>query len=131
LSEYLQKKKYKVWRYVYSGVFDNISLFPNAGAFHTSEIPEVFGTYPVDNEIGPATPTQIALSVLMRNTWTSFAKNPEAGPGWPALGTKLNNVEIQNFGYKNKSTATLQSTNTVDRGCSIYDQIDKLAKIGY
>lgn len=78
-----------VWRYRYDASFPNTELFPNAGAYHSSEIPYVWGTYPLENDLGPATPTQVALSKYMQGVWAGFAKNPSAGPGWPALRTNL------------------------------------------
>ena len=42
----------------------------------------MWSTYPREN----ATAEEQALSDLMRGTWARFAKDPEAGPGWSAVG---------------------------------------------
>ena len=67
------------WRYFYNGSFPNLNPLPiNLGAFHSSEILEVFGTY---FQAG-ATEQQRRLSEYMQTSWATFAKNPMGGPGW-------------------------------------------------
>lgn len=66
------------WRYYFTAVFPNNQPFPDLGAFHSAEIPIVFGTY---NTTG-ATPAQVKLSESMQMAWANFAKNPWGGPGW-------------------------------------------------
>lgn len=71
------------WRYLFNGSFPNINpLLPaiDLGAFHSAEIPQVFGTY---FQAG-ATEPQKRLSEFMQTSWATFAKNPNGGPGWPA-----------------------------------------------
>jgi cholinesterase len=69
------------WRYRWFGVFPNTNLttFPNSGAYHTSEIPIVFGTPPTGKGIGPSTSQELAISKYMRGAWATFAKDPEGG----------------------------------------------------
>ncbi|KAF8963585.1 carboxylesterase [Flammula alnicola] len=72
------------WRYQYQGVFPDISIRPDLRAFHSSEIPMVFGTYNASG--APATSTQIALSRYMQSAWVAFARDPIHGLlnfGWP------------------------------------------------
>jgi carboxylesterase type B len=38
------KQGIPAWRYRYMGVWENTSLGPNTGAYHSGEIPVVFGT---------------------------------------------------------------------------------------
>ncbi|KAK2737539.1 hypothetical protein FQN55_001042 [Onygenales sp. PD_40] len=73
------------WRYLFNASFPNRQPFPDAGAYHSSEIEIVFGTYPREG----ATAQQAALSKSMMNAWTDFAKNPEHGPGWNAVGSQF------------------------------------------
>lgn len=77
---------YKTWRYFYTPTFDNLnraaSLDIDLKAYHAAEIPMVFGTYPEEG----STEQQVELSTFMRGAWADFAKDPEAGPGWEALG---------------------------------------------
>lgn len=76
-----------VWRYRYDASFPNLEFNMSLGAYHSSEIPSVFGTFPLVNEYGPATPDQIQLAGYVQKTWANFAKDPSAGPGWPRLGS--------------------------------------------
>lgn len=71
------------WRYYFNASFANTQILPNLGAFHASEIPILFRTYPRLN----TTTQEYALAQFMQSTWARFAKNPLAGPGWNPLGT--------------------------------------------
>jgi acetylcholinesterase len=70
------------WRYLFNATFPNTqpaaALGVNLGAYHSSEIPIVFGTFP---QAG-ATAQEVELSKFVRGAWSAFAKNPEGGPGW-------------------------------------------------
>lgn len=72
--------KVPTWRYLFNATFPNTQLFPGEGVYHSSEIVEVFGTYPVSG----ATPFEKSLSQYMQKAWADFAKNPTGGPGWAA-----------------------------------------------
>ncbi|KAK6828386.1 hypothetical protein PG987_011727 [Apiospora arundinis] len=73
-----------VWRYFFNATFANTALGDGFGAYHSSEIPIVFGTYPAAN----ATAEQARLSRVMQTAWADFAKDPYgAGPGWAAVGS--------------------------------------------
>ncbi len=74
---------YNIWRYYYRGVYPDLQLFPDAGAYHASDIAQVWGTYPSLNTIALSTVEQAAVSRYMQTTWANFAKDPTAGPGWP------------------------------------------------
>ena len=71
------------WLYYFNASFVNTQLYPELGVYHSSEIPLVFGTYPVAN----ATTQEVALSASMMGAWARFAKNPKAGPGWNEVST--------------------------------------------
>lgn len=71
-----------VWRYYFNASFPNSEMFPGSGAYHWSEIPQVFGTYTREN----ATDQQRELSDYMQTAWASFAKDPTGGPGWQEFG---------------------------------------------
>ena len=70
------------WRYLFNATFPNTqpaaALGVNLGAYHSSEIPIVFGSFP---QAG-ATAQEVELSKFVRGAWSTFAKNPEGGPGW-------------------------------------------------
>jgi carboxylesterase type B len=56
----------------------NQRISPDAGAWHSSEIPSVFGL-PDSKSAGPATKDQATLSAFMNKAWAEFAKDPENG----------------------------------------------------
>ncbi len=67
------------WRYFYNASFPNTNPSSvDLGAYHSSEIVSVFGTYPRQG----ATDLQGRLSQSMQSAWARFAKNPSGGPGW-------------------------------------------------
>ncbi|KAJ0418584.1 Alpha/Beta hydrolase protein [Aspergillus carlsbadensis] len=77
-----------VWRYLYHGNWTNISPAPFMGAYHSSEIPMVFGTYWL---AGPATGDQALVSKYMQGAWSAFAQDPLGGLtayGWPVYNPK-------------------------------------------
>ncbi|RDA88693.1 hypothetical protein CP532_4091 [Ophiocordyceps camponoti-leonardi (nom. inval.)] len=69
------------WRYVFDAAFANHEAFPGSGAWHSSEIDLIFGTY---SRVG-ATAYQEKLSRTMQKSWADFAKDPSRGPGWASL----------------------------------------------
>lgn len=74
------------WYYYFNASFPNTQPVPSLfalGAFHSSEIPIVFGTYPQIN----VTTQEYALSKSLMGIWAKFAKNPAGGPGWNQVGT--------------------------------------------
>ena len=79
---------YDMWRYNFNASFPNTQDFPDAGAYHSVEIPEVFGTYLGNDPYGDLTADQVALSKYMQTAWANFAKNPSGGPGWPQYGSQ-------------------------------------------
>jgi carboxylesterase type B len=117
-----------VYRYYFEGDFPNVSLFPNAGAYHSVEIPEVWGTYPLNNELGAATPNQIALSAYMQGVWAGFAKNPSAGTGWPRLGSTLGTRELGVLGGKGAPQGEqTRSLAYADLACPVINPVNVLA----
>ncbi|KAF2396044.1 alpha/beta-hydrolase [Trichodelitschia bisporula] len=77
------------WRYRYMGEWENTSIGPGMGAYHSSEIPLVFGTTEIFNKEGihgRDSGEEAGLSLVMRRAWAAFAKDPEnglGGLGWP------------------------------------------------
>ncbi|KAL3471482.1 Alpha/Beta hydrolase protein [Aspergillus californicus] len=72
------------YRYEYAGNFTNISPLPWFGAYHSSELPLLFGTH---SEYGSAsTKFEWDVSHAMQALWLSFAEDPTRGPVRLALG---------------------------------------------
>lgn len=86
---------------VYAGNFSNISPYPWMGAYHSSELPLVFGTY--GDFRGNGTQFQKDTSETMQDFWLAFALDPENGlqqKGWPKYSSGL----IQVFGGEENGT---------------------------
>ena len=79
-----------VWRYrYYGGNYTNTYISPLGSAYHTSELPLVFGTAATVTDI-PDSAVEVAAASYMRNAWTTFAKDPIdglSGLGWPQAGS--------------------------------------------
>ena len=101
-------------------------------AYHGSDIPIVFGTYPggpvnalTPVPLGrqrtnvPPTAQEHALSWAMQTAWASFAKCPECGPGWDKLGT-FNGRNVADFGTSGSSGLNLVNQQEVDAKCHLY-----------
>ncbi|KAJ7255363.1 Alpha/Beta hydrolase protein [Mycena rebaudengoi] len=69
-----------IYRYAYGAVFSDTQLFSNAGAWHSSELFEIFGNYP-----STATVAEKTLSLTMQAIVGNFSRNPAAAPApnWP------------------------------------------------
>ncbi|KAH7085047.1 liver carboxylesterase 1 precursor [Paraphoma chrysanthemicola] len=129
LANYLALNGYTTYRYRYDGVFPTVSTFANAGAYHTAEIPSVFGTYPLSNQFGTATQQQINLSAFMQKTWANLAKNPGGGVGWPKVLSLGNELGV--LGYQGSSGVTVRSKLESDYPCLIYAPIEDLLGLSY
>ncbi|KAG5933384.1 hypothetical protein E4U60_004502 [Claviceps pazoutovae] len=73
-----QKVDIQTWRYYFEASFPNTEIFDHSGAWHSSEIRLIFGTYPREG----ATALQVDLSRRMQTAWANFIKDPQKGPGW-------------------------------------------------
>ncbi|EJT98750.1 alpha/beta-hydrolase [Dacryopinax primogenitus] len=118
------------WRYIYSGVFDNINNGNKTlRAFHTAEIPMVFQTYNFSTFTHfPATPVEISLSKYIQGGWVAFARNPSLA---------LDNYNWRRFvvndilhpsinvlgGPENPASVTYERTADHDAGCSELDDL--------
>ena len=105
---------YDVWRYYFNASFANTQLFQDAGVYHSSEIPLIFGTIPPVGD----TDQEIALSAYMQTAWATFAKNPTQGPGWPKLGSN-NGVELGALGSNGSYGETTIPFSDVDAICQV------------
>ncbi|KAF9067069.1 Carboxylesterase [Rhodocollybia butyracea] len=95
-----------VFRYEYGAAFPDFQLFPGAGAWHSTEVPEFFGTYNAET----ATHNEKTLSKSFQTAIANFIKNPNKSPAphWPnyvpgndtqtlARLAYHNNVDLGNF----------------------------------
>ncbi|KAF2706619.1 alpha/beta-hydrolase, partial [Pleomassaria siparia CBS 279.74] len=87
-------KSVPTFRYIYNATFPNTrqtspnitAIWPlkDQGAWHTSELADVFSTYDDAYPSVRAPPEEEALSAVVRGAWAAFARNPANAPvnGW-------------------------------------------------
>ena len=101
------------YRYQYQGNWTNISPLDWMGAYHSSELPMIFGTN--GDFRGPSTQFEKDTSRKMQDLWLAFANDPAHGVeklGWANVTSGYVNA----FGANNQ-TARLISAATLDAPC--------------
>ncbi|KAE8312648.1 Alpha/Beta hydrolase protein [Aspergillus transmontanensis] len=107
------------YRYQYRGNFTNISPEGGLGAYHTSELPLIFGTSSI---YGPDSHFERAVSAKMQDLWVAFAKDPEDGlvhQGWPKAGSTDGKVMILADSVTN-TVSTVMADRVIDDACHGY-----------
>ncbi|PHH90460.1 hypothetical protein CDD83_3592 [Cordyceps sp. RAO-2017] len=107
------------WRYYFDAGFANNQAYPGSGAWHSSEIDLIFGTY---SRRG-ATPYQATLSRAMQKVWADFAKNPRKGPGWsPAPKVSVFGAGVRPGGKSGAGKPAMVVKNPwwIDRRCFLF-----------
>ncbi|GKT71929.1 para-nitrobenzyl esterase [Colletotrichum tofieldiae] len=130
LSNFLAMNGYTAYRYRYDASFPSTSIFANSGAYHTSDIPSVFGTYPQYSNFGSATQQQIKLSSYMQGVWGNFANKPDSGVGWPKVGGALG-FELGLLGASGSSGVSVVASLTADYPCLLYSGLTDIAGLSY
>jgi len=99
-----------VWRYIYTHAYENDPSLTPYGAFHTAELPFVFGN-PTQTYNGPHTPTpaEVTFAGQLMGYWSQFAKtgNPNAAGStlWPHYDSsmeamlQLDDTQVATNGY--------------------------------
>ncbi|RAK98860.1 carboxylesterase [Aspergillus ibericus CBS 121593] len=83
------------YRYQYAGNFSNISPLSWFGAYHSSELPLLFGTHYEYG--GPSTQYEWDVSYAMEALWLSFAEDPSRGPVRLAIGDAAPNPNNSSY----------------------------------
>ncbi|KAF2102069.1 acetylcholinesterase [Rhizodiscina lignyota] len=87
----------ETYRFFYEGNFSNIATKPWLGAYHSAELPLLFGTH--SNYRGASPPYEYAVSHAMQDAWRAFVNDPHGGlasQNW-AQFTKSNDM-VRKFG---------------------------------
>ena len=106
------------WRYRFFGVFPNINISSEGGAYHGAELPLLFGTtLPSPN----ATAQEIAFEAYIQGAWATFAKDPVLGlttygGGWPTYDPT--EETLVRLAYDNLVGTNLAFPNLYDAGCN-------------
>jgi carboxylesterase type B len=95
-ESFLSVRQPDIYRYVYGAKFTP-EPFPDAGVWHGSEIPLVFGTYNKTN--APAEMRQ--LSETMQTMWANFIRDPYSPPhpGWPRYEAAPGTQTLAKLGF--------------------------------
>lgn len=94
------------FRYLNAGNFSNISPRPWEGAYHSSELPLIFGTSGIAHS--PSTAFETALSHRMQDLYLAFISDPVKGlpaQGWNTYEPGGNAVEFGKGGMVVQSIA--------------------------
>lgn len=111
------------WRYRYFGDFPNLRLtsVPDSGAWHSSELPLVFGNYPnATGGVPASTAAELSIGDYMRGAWAAFAKDPVNGltsyqGGWPMYNPAGNT--LIRLAYNNVTGTNLAMPILYDGAC--------------
>ncbi|RDW74761.1 carboxylic ester hydrolase-18 [Coleophoma cylindrospora] len=106
------------WRYRYFGVFPNINISSEGGAWHGAELQLIFGTTDLT---GNDTVMEFALEEYLQGAWTTFAKDPVNGlttyeGGWPLYNPA--EETLIRLGYDNVVGKHLASPTLYDTECA-------------
>jgi acetylcholinesterase len=102
------------YQYLYAGNFTNISPLPWLGAYHTAELPLVFGTHEIE---GPSTKFERMVSERMQDLYLKFASDPTHGLekyGWPSAKPQLEKSKLFKLAADNKVEQIVGAKKLVD-----------------
>lgn len=108
----------KTWRYMYSSNFTNI-MPGDEGAFHSAELPLIFGTHDIArNKSGPF---EYRISHSMQDYWLAFIQDPYAGlttKGWKPTAGGYDALQTGvEFGFDNEIVVRKYSFKSFQDGC--------------
>ncbi|KAJ7139656.1 Alpha/Beta hydrolase protein [Mycena epipterygia] len=113
-----------IYRYTYGPVFADLQVFPNAGAWHSSELPEIFATF----NRSTATAPEMTLSQTMQTLVANFVKNPAVAPvpNWPKYVPGNKTTTLAKLAYNGNVLASnvVQpvESDSIDSPCALWNQ---------
>jgi carboxylesterase type B len=110
--------KNPTWRYRYFGVFPNINISSEGGAWHGAELQLLFATTYLT---GNNTVEETAFEKYLQGAWTTFAKDPVNGlktyeGGWPLYNPA--EKTLVRLGYGDAVGTNLASPMLYDSACA-------------
>ncbi|KAH7145889.1 Alpha/Beta hydrolase protein [Dactylonectria estremocensis] len=117
------------WRFYFNASVT--SLFPSEFAwlqkFHGSDAVLLLGAPTFEAEGLPLRPQLYKLGSYLRGVVARFVKNPQGGPGWPAVGSQYAPFDVANLGdVGSEGTAagpTMVDRRVLDERCRLYETI--------
>ena len=106
------------WRYRYHGVFPNVDISSQGGAYHGAELQLLFGTTYLT---GNSTAEEIAVEAYIQGAWAAFAKDPARGlltyeGGWPLYDPA--EKSLVRLSFDNLVGTNLAFPDVYDAGCA-------------
>ncbi|KAJ7160292.1 Alpha/Beta hydrolase protein [Mycena filopes] len=113
-----------VFRYIYGPVFADLQDFPGAGAWHSSDLPEIFGFTSTS-----ATAPEVTLSRTMQGIIASFVKAPTVSPAlnWPKYVPGSNTTTLAKIAYNGNvepgNVVQAVESDSMDGPCALWNSI--------
>ncbi|KAI1749784.1 Alpha/Beta hydrolase protein [Xylaria castorea] len=108
------------YQFLYGGNFSDISPVPWLGAYHTSDLPMVFGTYGLE---GPFSAFEEQVSAKMQDLYLEFIKDPAEGlkrAGWPPATGSLQDPNIMAFAIDGRLEQLVSANQqNLGQGCTL------------
>lgn len=104
------------FRYLYGGNFSNIAPRWWEAAYHSSDLPMVFGTHSIARST--STPFEVEVSEHMQDYWLAFAEDPVRGLpalGWDGYAGRSDGESVL-LGWKGKASQPI-SDRELESGC--------------
>ncbi|KAK2796783.1 hypothetical protein FQN51_009007 [Onygenales sp. PD_10] len=109
-----------VWRYRYYGEWPNSKMYPGSGAYHGTDVAQIFGTAEDVSGGVENTEAEREVSAYMMHAWAVFAADPKgglAGMGWPVYSEEEGARKVISFAYDNDSKLNILPASQTDVGC--------------
>jgi cholinesterase len=107
------------WVYRYFGDWSNTRLYNTSGAYHGSDMEEIFGNSGNVSGIAPIAP-QLSLGSIMQEAWGAFCADPVNGLteqlGWPVYNEDKATMVL--LGQNDQPEFTFVPPSTFDSPCS-------------
>ncbi|KAF4958375.1 hypothetical protein FGADI_2541 [Fusarium gaditjirri] len=104
----------RTFQYLYAGNFTNISPLPWLGAYHTAELPLIFGTHGIE---GPSTKFENKVGERMQDLYLRFASDPVHGlerDGWPIAQTQWGRSKLVKWAENGKVEQIIDTKRLID-----------------
>ncbi|KAL9078110.1 MAG: hypothetical protein Q9157_002965 [Trypethelium eluteriae] len=104
---YRNRMDLPVFRFQHAGTFPNLNHLKWLGAYHASDLPIIFGTYGLLDDIANTTRFEVEVSQSMQDHVLAFVKDPFRGPqktmGWmPLVASDPHGGDLIRFGADGK-----------------------------
>ncbi|ODH52885.1 hypothetical protein GX48_01079 [Paracoccidioides brasiliensis] len=128
---YRASHRVPVWRYRYYGEWPNTIMYPGSGAYHGTDVGQVFETAEDVSGGIRNTESEREVSSYMVHAWAMFARNPQSGLdelGWPKYTAEEQPQKFTALAFKNDPKITILPSGETDAGCAVLGTDTSYAK---